>query len=97
MSETPPPPAWSLRKRLARGLVLTAMLPMVLFAAILLVSEWQRNRDELMRRLSVPEGPEIGRILRELRTECALGRHGTKEEVLERGAALLSSKNTHTE
>ena len=51
MSETPPPPAWSLRKRLARGLVLTAMLPMVLFAAILLVSEWQRNRDELMRRL----------------------------------------------
>lgn len=53
--------------------------------------------DELMRRLSVPEGPEIGRILRELRTECALGRHGTKEEVLERGAALLSSKNTHTE
>ena len=38
MSETPPPPAWSLRKRLARGLVLTAMLPMVLFAAILLVS-----------------------------------------------------------
>ena len=50
-----------------------------------------------MRRLAVPEGPEIGRILRELRTECALGRHGTKEEVLERGAALLSSKNTHTE
>ncbi len=53
--------------------------------------------DELMRRLSVPEGPEIGRILRELRAECALGRLGTKEEVLERGAALLSSKNTHTE
>ena len=51
MSETPPPAAWSLRKRLTRGLVLTALLPMVLFAASLLLVEWQRSRDELLLRL----------------------------------------------
>lgn len=33
------------------GLVLTALLPMVLFAASLLVGEWQRSRDDLLLRL----------------------------------------------
>ena len=51
MSETPPPAPWSLRKRLTRGLVLTALLPMVLFAASLLLGEWQRSRDDLLLRL----------------------------------------------
>lgn len=51
MSETPPPAPWSLRKRLTRGLVLTALLPTVLFAASLLLGEWQRSRDDLLLRL----------------------------------------------
>ena len=33
------------------GLVLTALLPMVLFAVSLLVGEWQRSRDNLLLRL----------------------------------------------
>lgn len=52
MSEPPPQPAWSLRKRLTLGLVLTALLPMVLFAGTLLLGEWQRSRDDLLLRLN---------------------------------------------
>lgn len=44
-------PAWSLRKRLAQGLVLTALLPMLLFAVVLLLSQWQRGREDLLLRL----------------------------------------------
>ncbi len=51
MSDSPPPAAWSLRKRLTLGLALTALLPMGLFAGILLVGEWQRSRDDLLLRL----------------------------------------------
>ena len=51
MSDSLAPPAWSLRNRMTLGLLLTAVLPMVLFAGSLLVGEWQRNRDELLRRL----------------------------------------------
>ncbi|TLX23090.1 sensor domain-containing diguanylate cyclase [Thermomonas fusca] len=51
MSDSPPPAAWSLRKRLTKGLVLTALLPMVLFATSLLLGEWQRSRHELLLRL----------------------------------------------
>lgn len=52
MSEFPHRPAWSLRKRLTKGLVLTALLPMVLFAGTLLLDEWQRSRDDLLLRLN---------------------------------------------
>lgn len=51
MSDSQPPAAWSLRKRLTKGLVLTALLPMVLFATSLLLGEWQRSRDQLLLRL----------------------------------------------
>ena len=51
MNDSPPPAAWSLRKRLTKGLVLTALLPMVLFATSLLLGEWQRSRDDLLLRL----------------------------------------------
>lgn len=44
-------PAWSLRTRLAQGLVLTALLPMLLFAVVLLLSQWQRGREDLLLRL----------------------------------------------
>ncbi|HEY1069376.1 MAG TPA: diguanylate cyclase [Thermomonas sp.] len=44
-------PAWSLRTRLAQGLVLTALLPMLLFALVLLLSQWQRGREDLLLRL----------------------------------------------
>lgn len=43
--------AWSLRRRLAQGLVLTALLPMLLFGVALLWSQWQRDHNDLMLRL----------------------------------------------
>lgn len=51
MSESPPHATWSLRKRLAQGLVLTALLPVFLFGVAMLLSQWQRNREDLLLRL----------------------------------------------
>ncbi|HQQ58143.1 MAG TPA: hypothetical protein PKV60_02840, partial [Thermomonas sp.] len=42
---------WSLRKRLALGLVLTALLPVLLFSVAMLWSQWQRDSNDLMLRL----------------------------------------------
>lgn len=42
---------WSLRRRLAQGLVLTALLPVLLFGAALLLGQWQRSHEELLLRL----------------------------------------------
>ena len=51
MSNATATASWSLRRRLATGLVLTALLPVLLFGAAFLVSQWQRNYDDLMLRL----------------------------------------------
>lgn len=51
MIEPAAKPPWSLRRRLAQGLVLTALLPVLLFGAALLLSQWQRNREDLLLRL----------------------------------------------
>lgn len=51
MSEPAAKPPWSLRRRLAQGLVLTALLPVLLFSVALLVGQWQRSHEDLMRRL----------------------------------------------
>jgi diguanylate cyclase (GGDEF)-like protein len=51
MNEPAAKPTWSLRRRLAQGLVLTALLPVLLFGAALLLSQWQRSRDSLLLRL----------------------------------------------
>ena len=51
MIEPAAKPPWSLRRRLAHGLVLTALLPVLLFGAALLLSQWQRSRDSLLLRL----------------------------------------------
>lgn len=45
------PGRWSLRQRLARVLVLTALLPVLLFGMALLRSQWVSERDSLMLRL----------------------------------------------
>lgn len=42
---------WSLRRRLALGLVLTALLPALLFSVAMLWSQWQRDSNDLMLRL----------------------------------------------
>lgn len=52
MSESTAPPGWSPRTRLAQALVLTAVLPMLLFAGVLLSSQWQRGREDLLLRLA---------------------------------------------
>ena len=44
-------PRWSLRQKLAQVLVLTALLPAVLFGAALLWNQWQRDHDDLVLRL----------------------------------------------
>lgn len=51
MSEPAASASWSLRRRLAQGLVLTALLPALLFSAALLWSQWQRDRDDLLLHL----------------------------------------------
>ena len=51
MSNATATASWSLRRRLATGLVLTALLPVLLFGTAFLVSQWQRNYDDLMLRL----------------------------------------------
>ena len=51
MTETATTPGWSLRKRLALGLVLTALLPALLFSAVMLWSQWQREYDDLLLQL----------------------------------------------
>lgn len=38
---------WSLRRRLALGLVAAALLPAILFSAALLASQWRRDRENL--------------------------------------------------
>ncbi|MDE2407793.1 MAG: GGDEF domain-containing protein [Xanthomonadaceae bacterium] len=43
--------SWSLRKRLALGLVLTTLLPVLLFSVAMLWSQWQRDISELRLRL----------------------------------------------
>ncbi|GAA5004543.1 diguanylate cyclase [Pseudoluteimonas lycopersici] len=44
--------SWSLRRSLTRMLVLAALLPVLVFGVALLVGQWQRDRDDLMLRLS---------------------------------------------
>ena len=51
MTDAPPAASWSLRQRLAQVLVLTALLPVLLFGMALLWSQWQADRDSLMLRL----------------------------------------------
>ena len=43
---------WSLRRELTRMLVLTALLPAVVFGIALLWSQWQRDQDDLTLRLA---------------------------------------------
>lgn len=42
---------WSLRRRLAQVLVSTALLPVLLFSAALLWSQWKNDKDDLQLRL----------------------------------------------
>ena len=51
MGESVANSGWSLRRRLALGLVLTALLPALLFSGAMLWSQWQRDSSELMLRL----------------------------------------------
>ena len=51
MTEMAATPGWSLRKRLALGLVLTALLPALLFSAVMLWSQWQREYGDLLLQL----------------------------------------------
>lgn len=44
--------SWSLRRSLTRMLLLAALLPVLVFGIALLWSQWQRDRDELLLRLS---------------------------------------------
>ncbi len=44
--------------------------------------------DELARELGIAPGPELGRLLRELRAAAFAGEVSTREEALELGAAL---------
>ena len=44
--------SWSLRSSLTRMLVLAALLPVLVFGAALLWSQWQRDRGDLLSRLS---------------------------------------------
>ena len=48
-----PAPGLSLRHELSRMLVFAALVPVLVFSAALLWSEWQRDRDDLMLRLAV--------------------------------------------
>lgn len=43
--------AWSLRQRLALGLVLATLVPVLLFAGLLLQNQWQSSRDTLSLQL----------------------------------------------
>ena len=45
--------SWSLRRSLTRMLVLAALLPALLFGIALLWSQWQRDRGDLLLRLSI--------------------------------------------
>lgn len=51
MSGRVPAGSWSLRNRLAQGLVLAALLPMLLFAAAMLWAQWRDGRNDLALRL----------------------------------------------
>ncbi|MEF9977262.1 MAG: diguanylate cyclase [Thermomonas sp.] len=51
MSANPPNAQWSLRRELTRMLVLTALLPALVFGIALLWSQWQRDQDDLKLRL----------------------------------------------
>ena len=44
-------PGWSLRRELTRILLLTALLPALVFGVALLWSQWQRDRGDLLLRL----------------------------------------------
>ena len=51
MTPDAPIAGWSLRRELTRMLVLTALLPALLFGMALLWSQWQRDQDDLKLRL----------------------------------------------
>lgn len=51
MNERPVVTTWSLRRRLALGMVVAALLPVLLFSAALLWSQWQRDHLDLMQRV----------------------------------------------
>jgi diguanylate cyclase (GGDEF)-like protein len=44
--------SWSLRRSLTRMLVLAALLPVLVFGIALVWNQWQRDRDDLLLRLS---------------------------------------------
>ena len=51
MAKSVTQPGWSLRTRLALGLLLTALLPALLFSAAVLWSQWRRDQQELHLQL----------------------------------------------
>lgn len=53
---------WSLRQRLGRGLVLSALLPALLFSAALLMAQWRRDHDRLMAELDASSRLNAGLI-----------------------------------
>jgi len=46
-----PVPQWSLRRRLALGLALATLAPVLVFAGLLLQAQWQGSRDALVLQL----------------------------------------------
>jgi diguanylate cyclase (GGDEF)-like protein len=44
---------WSLRHELSRMLILAALVPVLVFSVALVVTEWRRDRDDLLLRLAV--------------------------------------------
>ncbi len=52
MTPATPRAQWSLRHELTRVLILAALVPAMVFGVALLGSQWQRDRDDLMVRLS---------------------------------------------
>ena len=48
--------------------------------------------DELMERCALSAGPEVGRLLKALRTEHLLKGFASREEALERGASLMNMR-----
>lgn len=52
--------SWSLRRSLTRMLVLAALLPVLVFGIALVWNQWQRDRDDLLLRLSTSAQSSAG-------------------------------------
>ena len=52
MTSAAPQAGWSLRQRLTRILLRAALVPVLVFGAALLWSQWQRDRDDMQLRIT---------------------------------------------